>query len=69
MTTTRAQAEALATFVRLIRKDWDHPGIVHAITAGIVAAGGNAVANFGNVARTSLSALLKSSSEIIAAGE
>ena len=31
MTTTRAQAEALATFVRLIRKDWDHPGIVHAI--------------------------------------
>ena len=31
MTTTRAQAEALATFVRLIRKDWDHPGIVAAI--------------------------------------
>lgn len=31
MTTTRVQAEALATFVRLIRKDWDHPGIVHAI--------------------------------------
>ena len=31
MTVTRAQAEALATFVRLIRKDWDHPGIVHAI--------------------------------------
>ena len=31
MTTTRVQAEALATFVRLIRKDWDHPGIVAAI--------------------------------------
>lgn len=31
MTTTRAQAEALATFVRQLRPDWDHPGIVHAI--------------------------------------
>ena len=30
-TTTRVQAEALATFVRLLRPDWDHPGIVHAI--------------------------------------
>ena len=39
--TTRVQAEALATFVRQLRPDWDHPGIVHAITAGIVAAGGN----------------------------
>ena len=29
--TTRAQAEALATFVRQLRPDWDHPGIVHAI--------------------------------------
>ena len=29
--TTRVQAEALATLVRLIRPDWDHPGIVHAI--------------------------------------
>ena len=31
MSTTRVQAEALATFVRLLRPDWDHPGIVHAI--------------------------------------
>ncbi len=31
MTTTRVQAEALATFVRQLRKDWDHPGIVAAI--------------------------------------
>lgn len=31
MTTTRVQAEALATFVRQLRPDWDHPGIVHAI--------------------------------------
>lgn len=29
--TTRVQAEALATFVRQLRPDWDHPGIVHAI--------------------------------------
>ena len=31
MTTTRVQAEALATFVRQLRPDWDHPGIVAAI--------------------------------------
>ena len=31
MTTTRVQAEALATFVRQMRPDWDHPGIVAAI--------------------------------------
>ena len=31
MSTTRVQAEALATFVRHLRPDWDHPGIVHAI--------------------------------------
>jgi len=30
-TVRRVEAEALATFVRLIRKDWDHPGIVAAI--------------------------------------
>ena len=29
---TRAQTEALATFVSRIRPDWDHPGIVAAIT-------------------------------------
>ncbi len=29
--TTRVQAEALATFVRQLRPDWDHPGIVAAI--------------------------------------
>ena len=29
--TTRVQAEALATLVRQLRPDWDHPGIVHAI--------------------------------------
>jgi len=29
--TTRVSAEKLATFVRQLRPDWDHPGIVHAI--------------------------------------
>jgi hypothetical protein len=30
-TITKPQAVALATFVRLLRPDWDQPGIVHAI--------------------------------------
>ena len=32
MRITHAQAQALATFVSRIRDDWDHPGIVAAIT-------------------------------------
>ncbi len=31
MTVRRVEAEALATFVRQLRPDWDHPGIVAAI--------------------------------------
>lgn len=31
MSITKAQAQALATFVSRIRDDWDHPGIVAAI--------------------------------------
>ena len=31
MTVSRVSAEKLATFVRQLRPDWDHPGIVHAI--------------------------------------
>ena len=31
MSVSRVSAEKLATFVRDLRPDWDHPGIVHAI--------------------------------------